>query len=50
MKRVFAFLLLLLIPTFAHAERIEQILLPDISEAPWCKGIVFELSLDEPKP
>jgi len=47
-KRIIIFLVLLLIPTFAHAERIELVLSPDISAAPWCKGIVFELSLDVP--
>lgn len=50
MKRIIALLLALvcLLPTVAMAERIERVLSPDLSNAPWCEGIVFDIVMEEP--
>lgn len=50
MKRIVALLLVLicLLPAVAMAERIEIVLSPDLSHAPWCEGIVFDMSMQEP--
>lgn len=50
MKRLVVLLLALvcLMPSVAMAERIERILSPDLGYAPWCEGIVFDISMQEP--
>ena len=51
MKRSVALLLTLicLLPAVAGAERIEGVLSPDLSNAPWCEGIVFDMFMQEPE-
>jgi len=39
-----------LVPCRALAERIQGALTPDISDAPWCEGIVFDIDIEEPEP
>lgn len=51
MKRITALLLVLtcMFPAFASAETIERILTPDVSNAPWCEGIIFDMIMETPK-
>lgn len=51
MKKAVIMLLLLIcfLPAWAAAEQIEQVLSPDISGAPWCEGIVFDMVMEEPE-
>ena len=50
MKRIFALLLMLcLFPACAGAETIERMISPDLTNAPWCEGIVFDMLMEEPK-
>lgn len=50
MKRIVALLLALicLLPAAAVGERIERRLFPDLSSAPWCEGIIFDMLMEEP--
>lgn len=50
MKRIAALLLVLicLFPPVAMAEKIERILSPDLSNAPWCTGVIFDMFMEEP--
>ena len=49
-KTAIAFLLLIsLLPAWALAEKIEAALSPDLSGAPWCEGILWDMVLEEPQ-
>lgn len=50
MKRLLLFVLaMLLLCAGAGAEQITRTLSPDLSDAPWCEGVVFALDLEEPE-
>ena len=51
MKKMIAALLLLisLLPVWATAEKIEKTLSPDIADAPWCEGIIFDMVMEQPQ-
>lgn len=51
MKKVLICLLVLvcLLPALAAAEPIERTLTPDLADAPWCEGIVFDMRMEPPQ-